>query len=125
MIRTITLITAARAEALFTSALPTGAKLSLEQAAEEIRTAVLQFGGTRGCAAEVAAAYGEHPETASARMRWARQVVEALYPPRIWPPEAARLTRVVSQAAARQAADTASGTAGTEGAGPALPGAVA
>ena len=31
--------------------------------------------GARGCAAVVAQAYGEHPETAVRRMRWARTAV--------------------------------------------------
>ena len=34
---------------------------------------------TRGCAGEVAAAYGGHPETAAPRMRWARAVVDNLF----------------------------------------------
>jgi hypothetical protein len=34
-------------------------------------------GGSRGCAGEVAAAYGDYPEIAAARMRWARTLVES------------------------------------------------
>ena len=34
--------------------------------------------GLGGCAAEVAAEYGEHPETAARRMRWARAVVDGI-----------------------------------------------
>ncbi|MEU4423079.1 hypothetical protein AB0F81_20840 [Actinoplanes sp. NPDC024001] len=36
-------------------------------------------GGVRGCAADVASEYGDHPETAAPRMRWARALVEELY----------------------------------------------
>src|SRR4051812_41079252 len=73
------LIAAARAEAIFTSTVPLGAQLTREQATVLIRRAVRVHGGTRACAAEVAGAYGEHPETAALRMRWARGMVEALY----------------------------------------------
>ena len=70
---------AARAEALFASDASTSAPLSREQAVAAIRWSVRTHGGVRGCAAEMAAAYGEHPETAAPRMRWARAVVESLF----------------------------------------------
>jgi hypothetical protein len=41
---------------------------------QAIAAAVAAF-GIRGCAARVAQAYGEHPETAVLRMRWARATV--------------------------------------------------
>jgi hypothetical protein len=41
---------------------------------QAIAAAVAAF-GIRGCAARVAQAYGEHPETAVLRMRWARAAV--------------------------------------------------
>jgi hypothetical protein len=72
-------LTAARAEALFTSQLATGTQPSLAVVETAIRIAVRIHGGVRGCAADVAAAYGEHPELAAPRMRWARDVVEQLY----------------------------------------------
>ena len=31
--------------------------------------------GTRGCAGVMAQEFGDHPEAAAARMRWARQVI--------------------------------------------------
>ncbi len=37
--------------------------------------AALAAFGIRGCAARVAQAYGDHPETAVQRMRWARSAV--------------------------------------------------
>jgi hypothetical protein len=72
-------LTAARAEALFTSQLATGSQPTYDVAQTAIRIAVRTYGGVRGCAAEVAAEYGDHPELAAPRMRWARHVVEQLY----------------------------------------------
>jgi hypothetical protein len=69
-------ITTARADALFASALQRSDDPSAEQVQQAIAAAVRAF-GTRGCAARVARAYGEHPETAAPRMRWARAVVAA------------------------------------------------
>jgi hypothetical protein len=72
-------LTAARAEALFTSQLPTGSRPNHDVVETAIRIAVRTHGGVRGCAGDVAAEYGEHPELAVPRMRWARHVVEQLY----------------------------------------------
>jgi hypothetical protein len=44
------------------------------QIRQAIARAVREF-GSRGCAARVAQEFGDHPETAVARMRWARQAV--------------------------------------------------
>ena len=66
----------ARAEALFASALQRSDNPSAAQVQQAIAAAVRTF-GTRGCAARVAQAYGEHPETAVPRMRWARAAVAA------------------------------------------------
>ena len=74
-----TLLTAARAEALFTSRLATGSHPQYAVVEEAIRIAVRAHGGVRGCAGEVAAEYGDHPEGAVPRMRWARDLVEHLY----------------------------------------------
>jgi len=71
----------ARAEALFVSDLSIQCHPSEAAVAAAIRHAVGAHGGVRGCAAEVGAAYGDYPETAAARMRWARQVIEEIYPP--------------------------------------------
>lgn len=73
------MLCAARAEALFTSQFPVGSAPEFGAVQAAIIRAVRIYGGTRGCAAEVAAAYGEHPETAAPRMRWARAVVEQTY----------------------------------------------
>ncbi len=72
---------AARAEALFVSDLPRQCQPSQAAVAAAIKNAVRAHGGVRGCAGEVGAAYGDDPETAAARMRWARQVIEAIYSP--------------------------------------------
>ena len=76
---TTTALTAARAEALFTSHLATGSRPAYEVVQDAIRVAVRVHGGVRGCAGDVAAEYGHHPELAVPRMRWARDVVEQLY----------------------------------------------
>ena len=65
---------AARAEALFASALQRSDEPSAWQVEQAVTAAIGAFGEV-GCAARVAQAYGEHPETAVARMRWARTVV--------------------------------------------------
>ncbi|GIF13377.1 hypothetical protein Ate01nite_34090 [Actinoplanes teichomyceticus] len=74
-----TLLTAARSEALFASDLSAAEHHSRAQIDAAIRHAVRAYGGTRGCAGEVAQAYGDHPETAVQRMCWACAVVEQTY----------------------------------------------
>ena len=64
-------ISTARADALFASALQRSDEPTVAQVHEAIAAALAAF-GIRGCAARVAQAYGEHPETAAPRMRWAR-----------------------------------------------------
>jgi hypothetical protein len=62
---------AVRADALFASDLQRGDEPSVAQVDQAIAAAVGAL-GARGCAARVAQEYGEHPETAAVRMRWAR-----------------------------------------------------
>jgi hypothetical protein len=64
-------ISSARADALFASPLQRSDEPSPVQVHQAIAAAVAAF-GIRGCAARVAQAYGEYPETAVLRMRWAR-----------------------------------------------------
>ena len=71
-------IRTARADALFASALQQSDESSAALVQQAIIAAVRAF-GTRGCAARVAQAYGEHPETAVLRMRWARATVAATF----------------------------------------------
>ncbi len=71
--------TAARAEALFVSNLSITDHSTDAEVEAAIKHSLLTHGGTRGCAADVAAYYGDYPELAAPRMRWARSVVESLY----------------------------------------------
>jgi hypothetical protein len=71
-------ISTVRADALFASALQRSDEPSAAQVDLAIVAAIRAF-GTRGCAARVAQAYGEHPETAVARMRWARATVTGAF----------------------------------------------
>jgi hypothetical protein len=64
----------ARAHALFASYLQPSDAPSAVQVADAIRDSVRRHGGSAGCVALVAAAYGEHPELAVTRMRWALQL---------------------------------------------------
>jgi hypothetical protein len=68
----------ARADALFASVLQCSDEPSPMQVRQAIATATSTLGRT-GCAAQVAQEYGEHPETAAARMRWARTAVAVAF----------------------------------------------
>ena len=63
-----------RSDALFASALQRSDRPSPGQVRQAIAVAVARYGGS-GCAARVAQAFGEHPETAVTRMRWVRTMV--------------------------------------------------
>ena len=67
-------ISTARADALFASPLQRSDAPTAAQVHQAIAAAFAAF-GAQGCAARVAQAYGEHPETAVMRMRWARAAV--------------------------------------------------
>ena len=71
-------ISTARADALFASALQRSDEPSPAQVRQAIATAIRAL-GSRGCAAQVAQAYGEHPETAFLRMRWARGAITSAF----------------------------------------------
>jgi hypothetical protein len=79
MIRDFDHLMSARADALFVSHLSAQHSPTRIEVEMAIRQAVRAHGGTRGCAGEVAAEYGAHPETAAPRMRWARAVVDNLF----------------------------------------------
>ena len=66
-------IGAIRADALFVSALQRGDHPGAGEVRQAVAAAVEAF-GQRGCAGRVAQEFGDHPETAVTRMRWARQV---------------------------------------------------
>ena len=59
------------ADALFASALQRGDQPTAGQARQAVAAAVGVF-GPRGCAERVAQEFGDHPEAAVTRMRWAR-----------------------------------------------------
>ena len=76
----VTTFEAVRAEALFASDLQS----SQHPAGGDVRGAVadtLRRIGVKGCAARVASEFGDHPETAVARMGWALAQVRATYRP--------------------------------------------
>lgn len=70
---------AARAGALFASTLQPSGSPSPGQIRRAV-TATLQRLGVRGCAARVAGEFGDHPDTAVARMSWALATIQAVYP---------------------------------------------
>ena len=69
---------AVRAEALFLSCLQSSESPGREQVRAAIADTLRRF-GTRGCAAQVAGEFGDHPETAVCRMRWALATVRSVY----------------------------------------------
>jgi hypothetical protein len=63
------------ADALFVSAMQRSDEPSGDQVRKAVAAAVRAY-GDRGCAERVAQEFGDHPETAVARMRWARAAVD-------------------------------------------------
>ena len=61
------------ADALFVSVLQRCDQPSAGQVQQAVATAVDVF-GPRGCVERVAQEFGDHPETAVTRMRWAREL---------------------------------------------------
>ena len=66
-----------RCEALFASAFQRSEAPSASLVAREISRTLGEL-GTEGCACRVAQEFGDHPESARDRMRWARQAVANL-----------------------------------------------
>ena len=71
---------AVRAEALFASVLQRSDRPSAGQVRKAVAGAVRAYGG-RGCAELVAQEFGDHPEAAAERMRWARAVASEVFTP--------------------------------------------
>jgi hypothetical protein len=67
----------ARAEALFASSLQPSDRPGMRQVRAAIAASLLAHRGAAGCAARMAAEYGEHPEEAACRMRWALALAAA------------------------------------------------
>ena len=63
------------AEALFASTLQPSDSPTPDQIRAAIRSSLRAHRGSRGCAAACATEYGNHPETAVQRMRWALSLV--------------------------------------------------
>ena len=66
------------ADALFASMLQCSDGPSAGQVRKAAAAAVHAY-GSRGCAGQVAQEFGDHPETAVARMRWARALVDEVF----------------------------------------------
>ena len=64
-----------KAEALFVSALQPSEDCSAARLEATIEASLERFGGPAGCAQHLAAEFGDHPETAVPRMRWALDLV--------------------------------------------------
>jgi hypothetical protein len=73
-----TLHKAIRCEALFASDLQSSQHPSARQVRAAVRCTLRAF-GVRGCVARVAQEFGDHPDTAVARMRWVRDAVASSY----------------------------------------------
>ena len=71
-------VSAARADALFASTLQRSDEPSAWQVRQAIAVAVAAH-GSRGCTARVAQTFGEYPEAAVTRMRWARTTVADVF----------------------------------------------
>jgi hypothetical protein len=69
------MLSATMAEAVFASTLQPSDAPTAAEVRVAIRTSLRQHRGSRGCAAFCAAEYGDHPDTAAARMRWAIALV--------------------------------------------------
>jgi len=76
---------AARADALFASTLQPSGSPSPDEVRRAIAAALRRL-GVRGCAAHVAAEFGDHPEIAARRMSWALAAVSTVYPAPSAPP---------------------------------------
>jgi hypothetical protein len=70
----------ARRDALFVSPLQPSQEPGAQQVRQAVAAAARQF-GEEGCAGRVAQEFGEHPEAAAARMRWARQAIARAFAP--------------------------------------------
>jgi hypothetical protein len=69
---------ASRADAVFASGLQRSDEPSAGQVRQAVAAAIRAF-GCSGCAERVAQEFGDHPETAVIRMRWARAVAREAF----------------------------------------------
>jgi hypothetical protein len=71
---------AVRAEALFVSTLQPSESAPPDQVRRAVATTMRQL-GIGGCTAQMAREFGDHPDTAPARMTWALAAIRSVYPP--------------------------------------------
>ena len=71
-------VSAVRADAVFVSGLQRRDEPSAGQVRQAVAAVIRAFGHP-GCAGRVAQEFGEHPETAVIRMRWARAVAREAF----------------------------------------------
>jgi hypothetical protein len=71
-------IRAVRADALFVSALQRSEDPTASEVRHAVAAAVRMF-GSRGCVERVAQEFGDHPDAAAARMRWARAITGEVF----------------------------------------------
>jgi hypothetical protein len=69
---------AVRAEALFVSSLQSSESPDHDQIRRAVAQTLRQL-GIRGCATRMAAEFGDHPDTAVARMAWALATTHTVY----------------------------------------------
>jgi hypothetical protein len=74
-------IEAVRAEALFVSPVQASEAPGVDRVRDAV-TMTLHRVGELGCAVHVAGEFGEHPDTAAARMGWALTTVRTAFAPR-------------------------------------------
>jgi hypothetical protein len=67
-----------RTDALFVSAVQRSDEPRATQVRDAVAAAVLRF-GPQGCAERVAEEFGDHPDLAVARMRWARREIAHVF----------------------------------------------
>ena len=68
-----------RAEALFASTMQPSESPCPDQVRRAVATTLRRL-GIYGCAGQLAAEFGDHPDTAAARMTWALAMIRAVYP---------------------------------------------
>jgi hypothetical protein len=71
---------AIRAEALFLSCLQPSDHPTFDEVVSAVGHSLRTHGGAAGCVDAFAAQYGEHPELAASRMRWALSVAQIEWP---------------------------------------------
>jgi hypothetical protein len=105
-------MSAVQADAVFVSGLQRRDEPSVDQIRLAVAAAIRAF-GCSGCAGRVAQEFGDHPETAATRMRWAlgvaRDAFAAPLPEPGWGADAGRLLAIRP----RPPAEQASGSPGT------------